>query len=79
MELGYDFDSRLFPNPGNPRNIVRGIPHQRLHMDEFLRRNQILLLNISGKIILHLRPALLGFRNSDLRVLRRQLKQVTVT
>ena len=65
--------SRLFSNRGNARNIVRGIAHQRLHINKFHRRYLVFPFYILRIIIVDLRCAAAGLGNADLDVGIRKL------
>ena len=74
----YDLRGRLLAHPRHAGNIVRGIAHQRLHIDEFFRRDAVTLFHVRRIVILHLGPALLRFRDADFHMFRGKLQGIPV-
>ena len=74
-----DLGGRLFPHAGDPGNIIRGVPHQRLEVDDLGGRYLVLLQHVLRKEILHLAPALLCPGHPHAYAVRGELQQVPVS
>ena len=78
MILRYDLGRRLLANAGNSRNIVRGIPHQGLHVDKLMGRHAVLLLHVRRVVVLDLCSPSFRLGDADLGVVRGKLQKVPV-
>ena len=74
-----DLCGRLLAHPRHAGNVVRSIAHQRLHINEFFRRDTVALFHFRRIVILHLGPSLLRLRDADLHMLCRKLQSVPVS
>ena len=75
---GDDIRRPLLPDPRHPGDIVRAVAHQRLDVDELLRRHLVALQHIRRVIVLDLGPGPFGFGNTDLHLLRGQLQKIPI-
>ena len=68
----------LLAHSRHSRNVIRRVPHERLHINKFRRRDPVSLLHVRGKIIRHLGPALLRPGNPDLHMLGGKLQRIPI-
>ena len=74
--LQQELDTRLFPDFGHPRDIIRLITHERLKIDKLSRCDAHLFHEIFWRKGLKLSHTFLG--NFNHRMLIRQLNQILV-
>ena len=70
---------RLRTEARHARDVVGGVAHQRLQVDELERRHAPLLHHILRIVVIDRRHALRRFRQADLDLLIRELQEVAVT
>ena len=70
---------RLLADRGDARDIVGGIAHQRLDINEFLRRDPVGLPDRLRREIQNLGFAAAGLRQSNQNVAIRELQKIPVT
>ena len=68
----------LFSDARDSRNVVRGVSHQRLQINELRRSHLVFLLDVLCIIIFHLGASLLCLRNPDLYMLCGKLQKIPV-
>ena len=74
-----DLGGGLFPHPRHPRDIIRSVSHERLHVNKFRGSHSVSFLHIRGIVIRHLGSALLCPGNPDLHMLRGKLQCIPVS
>ena len=70
---------RLFADRGDARDVVGGIAHQRLDINEFLRRDPVGLPDRLRREIENLGLAAAGLRQTNQNVAIRELQKIPVT
>ena len=73
-----DFRSRLDADSGNTRNIIRGIPHERLQFHNLGRSQSVGFFHVPGMIIRDLRLSAFCPGNPYQNLFCRQLQQIPV-
>ena len=76
--FGDDGGSGFRPDARKAGNVVRGIAHERLHVDKLLRRNAHFPHHVVRKIPLVERLAALGLGQDDLRLVAGDLEKIPV-
>ena len=79
MVLRDDPLRRLRTEARHARDVIGGVPHQGLQVDELERRHVPLLHHIVRIVVIDRRHALRRLRKTDLDLLVRELQEVTVT
>ena len=69
----------LLSDAGDAGDVVGSIAHQRLYIDEFLRRHAVCFLHIVRIIIFGNRLSGFCLRNADAGLFRGELQQISVT